>query len=101
MKDLLGAESLLTGAMGRLLVSVEQYPDLKANQTMAALMEELTSTENKISFARQAYNDSVMMYNTRREKFPTVLISGPMGFKEAVLFEVSEPEEREAIKVSF
>jgi len=101
MKGLLGAESLLGGAMGRLLVTVERYPDLKANQNMSQLMEELTSTENKIAFARQAYNDSVMTYNTARETFPNVMIAGPMGFRPAVLFEVKSEEVREAPKVSF
>jgi LemA protein len=101
MRRLLGAESALSGALGRLLVTVEQYPDLKANQNMAQLMEELTSTENKISFARQAYNDSVTVYNTARETFPNVLIAGPMGFQTAVLFEVETKAEREAPKVSF
>lgn len=101
MQGLLGAEAVLGGAMGRLLVTVEQYPDLKANQTMSQLMEELTSTENKISFARQAYNDSVMTYNTARETFPNVMLAGPMGFQPAVLFEVKSEAEREAPKVSF
>lgn len=101
IKGLLGAESVLTGALGRLFAVVEAYPDLKANQTMLSLMEELTSTENKISFARQSYNDSVMIYNTARESFPDLLIAGPMGFNEAQLFEISKPEEREAQKVSF
>ena len=101
MKRLLGAESVLSGAIGRLLVTVERYPDLKANQTMSQLMEELTSTENRISFARQAYNDSVMTYNTTRETFPDMLVANPMGFKEAALFEIKTQEEREAPKVSF
>jgi len=101
MQGLIGAESVLTGALGRLFAVVEAYPDLKANQTMLSLMEELTSTENKISFARQAYNDSVMSYNTTRESFPDLLIAGPLGFKEAQLFEITKPEEREAQKVSF
>lgn len=101
IKGLMGAESVLSGALGRLFAVVEAYPDLKANQTMRALMEELTSTENKISFARQAYNDSVMVYNTARETFPDLLIAGPFGFKEAQLFEITKPEEREAQKVSF
>ena len=80
---------------------VERYPDLKANQTISQLMEELTSTENKISFARQAYNDSVMSYNTAREKFPTVLVANTLGFKEAVLFEITNQSEREAPQVKF
>lgn len=101
MKDLIGAESVLTGALGRFFALAEQYPDLKANQTMSQLMEELSSTENKVAFARQAYNDAVMEYNISREKFPNTLIAGPFGFKPAVLFEISVPEEREAVKVSF
>jgi len=101
MQGLIGAESVLSGALGRLFAVVEAYPDLKANQTMQTLMEELTSTENKIAFARQAYNDSVMVYNTARESFPDLLIAAPLGFKEAQLFEIVKPEEREAQKVSF
>lgn len=101
MQALMGAETALTGAMGKLFALAESYPDLKANQTMAQLMEELTSTENKVSFARQAYNDAVMVYNTAREKFPNMLIANSFNFQEAVLFEVSEPQEREPVKVSF
>jgi LemA protein len=101
MQGLMGAETALTGALGRLLVTVERYPDLKANQNMSQLMEELTSTENKIAFARQAYNDSVMVYNTARETFPNVLIANPFGFSAASLFEVKVEAEREAPKVSF
>jgi LemA protein len=101
MSSLVGAESALTGALGRLLVTVERYPDLKANQNMAQLMEELTSTENKVAFARQAYNDAVTCYNTARETFPNVLLAGSMGFQSAVLFEVKTEAEREAPKVSF
>ena len=101
MQNLLGAESVLTGALGRLLVTVEQYPNLKANETMMRLMEELSSTENRISFARQAYNDAVMGYNTARETFPSVLFAGAFGFTEAALFEVKAEAEREAPKVSF
>lgn len=101
IQGLIGAESVLSGALGKLFAVVEAYPDLKANQTMQTLMEELTSTENKISFARQAYNDSVMVYNTTRESFPDLLIAGPFGFKEAQLFEIVKPEEREGQKVSF
>ena len=80
VKNLLGAESGLTGALSRLMVVSEAYPDLKANQNMMQLTEELTSTENKISFARQAYNDSVMIYNTTRETFPNVIFAGMFGF---------------------
>jgi LemA protein len=101
MAGLMGAESALAGAMGKLMVTVERYPDLKANQTMSQLMEELTSTENKVSFARQAYNDSVMTYNTARETFPNVLIAGPFGFVAATLFEITDETQREAVKVSF
>jgi len=101
MAGLLGAEAALTGAMGKLFALVESYPDLKANQNMSQLMEELTSTENKIAFSRQAYNDAVMVYNTARETFPTVLIAGSLGFGEAALFEVASEAEREAVKVEF
>ncbi|MBN1676209.1 MAG: LemA family protein [Kiritimatiellae bacterium] len=101
MKGLMGAESMLTGALGRLLVVVERYPDLKANQQMSQLMEELTSTENRISFARQAYNDGVTSYNTQRETFPSVMFAGMFGFSAAELFEIEAPEQREAPKVQF
>lgn len=101
MQALVGAEGALSGALGRLLVTVERYPELKANQTMTQLMEELTSTENKVAFARQAYNDSVMAYNTQRETFPNILFAGLFGFQEAVLFEIKSEAEREAPKVQF
>jgi LemA protein len=101
MKGLMGAEAGLAGALGRLFALAEAYPDLKANQTMAQLSEELTSTENKVAFARQAYNDAVTEYNTSRETFPNVLIANPFGFTEAQLFEIETPKEREAPKVSF
>jgi LemA protein len=101
MQSLLGAEAALGGAMSKLLVTVERYPDLKANETMSQLMEELTSTENKVAFSRQAYNDSVMTYNTARETFPNVLIAGPFAFQAAVLFEIQNEVEREAPSVSF
>ena len=101
VKSLLSAESGLTGALSRLMVVSEQYPDLKANQNMMQLTEELTSTENKISFARQAYNDSVMVYNTARETFPNNLISGTFNFAEAQLFQVDDAAERSAPQVKF
>ena len=101
VRQLMGAESQLTGVLGRLLAVAEAYPDLKANQTMMQLMEELSSTENKVSFARQAYNDAVMLYNTARETFPSVLVANSFGFAPAQLFEVQTPEERNAPKVSF
>ena len=101
MKALMGAEGALSGALSRLLVTVEAYPDLKANQNMMMLMEELTSTENKISFARQAYNDSVMGYNTARETFPAIVFAGMLGFQPAEMYEITNPVEREAVKVQF
>ncbi len=101
VKNLLSAESGLGGALSRLMVVSEQYPDLKANQNMMQLTEELTSTENKISFARQAYNDSVMLYNTAREVFPTNLIANTFNFATAELFVIDQPEQKEAPKVSF
>jgi LemA protein len=101
VKNLMSAESGLAGAMSRLMVVSEAYPDLKANQNMMQLTEELTSTENKISFARQAYNDSVMACNTQRETFPTNLIANTFNFASAELFVVDKPEQKEAPKVSF
>jgi len=101
MKQLSGAEAALTGTLGRLFALAEAYPDLKANTTMMTLMEELTSTENKVAFARQAYNDSVMAYNTQRETFPTNMVAAPFNFGPAELFVIEKPEEKEAPKVSF
>ena len=101
MKDLSGAETALTSTLGRLFAVAEAYPDLKANATMMALMEELTSTENKVAFARQAYNDSVMAYNTQRETFPTNMVAGPFNFGPAELFVIEKPAEKEAPKVTF
>lgn len=101
MKQLVAAEGTLTGTLGRLFALAEAYPDLKANQTMLQLMEELTSTENKVAFARQAYNDSVMAYNTQREVFPSNIVAGLFGFGAAELFIVEKAEQREAPKVSF
>jgi LemA protein len=101
MQALIAAESGLSGALGRLMVVSEAYPDLKANQTMMGLMEELTSTENKISFARQAYNDSVMRYNNACQMFPSSIIAGSFNFQPATLWEITEAKEREAVKVQF
>ena len=101
MKGLLTTESGLGGALSRLMVVSEQYPDLKANQNMMQLTEELTSTDNKIAFARQAYNDSVMGYNNAREVFPNVIFAGMFGFLPAELFKIEDPTERNAPKVSF
>ena len=101
MKSLASAEAGLTGALSRLMVVAEAYPDLKANQNMMALQEELTSTENKVAFARQAYNDSVMTYNTKREVFPTSIVAGMFNFAPAELFQIENAAEREAPKVQF
>ena len=102
MQGLAQAEGVLGGAMGRLLAVFEAYPDLKANQNVMQVQEELASTENKIAFARQAYNDSVMEYNTKRESFPDAIFAGMFAFKEAMLLEATESaEERKAPKVSF
>jgi LemA protein len=101
MAGLLGAEGMLTGALGKLFALSEAYPDLKANQNMMQLTEELTSTENKISFARQAYNDAVTVYNTKRETFPTNVVANMFNFAAAILFEVENEAEKEAPKVSF
>jgi len=101
MRGLGAAETGLTGALSRLMVVSEAYPELKANQNMMQLTEELTSTENKISFARQAYNDSVMAFNTTRETFPNVIFAGMFGFLPAELFKIDDPTERNAPKVQF
>jgi len=101
MKSLGSAETGLAGTLSRLMMVSESYPDLKANQNMMQLSEELTSTENKISFARQAYNDSVMTYNTDREVFPSNLIAGMFNFGPAELFVIDKPEQKDAPKVSF
>ena len=96
-----GADQQLAGALGRLMAVAESYPDLKANQNMMQLSEELTSTENKVAFARQAYNDAVMSYNNMREMFPGSVIAGMFAFAPAQLLEAAKPEAREAPKVSF
>ncbi|HEY8510083.1 MAG TPA: LemA family protein [Steroidobacteraceae bacterium] len=101
VQQLAGAETALTGALGRLFALAEAYPDLKANQNMMQLSEELTSTENKVAFARQAYNDAVMNYNNTRETFPNNIVAGMFSFQPAQLLEISKPEAREAPKVSF
>ncbi len=95
------AEGELSAALGRLMVVVEQYPDLKANQNFLGLQEELTSTENRIGFSRQHYNDSVMTYNTRTEVFPASIIAGMFNFKQEEFFELSDEGERAVPKVSF
>ena len=101
VRALAGAEGALRGVLDRLMVVVEQYPDLKANPNMMQLQEEIASTENRIAFARQAYNDSVMVYNTTRETFPNVIFAGMFGFLPAELFKIDDPTERNAPKVSF
>ncbi len=101
MQALGASEGVLAGTLGRLFALAEAYPDLKANQNMLALQEELTSTENKISFARQSYNDAVMGYNTAREVFPANIVAGMFRFGPAELFAVGEPAQREPPKVQF
>jgi LemA protein len=101
VQQLAGAENALTGALGRMFAVAEAYPDLKANQNMMQLSEELTSTENKVAFARQAFNDSVMSYNNTREVFPNSVIAGMFAFWPAQLLEIESPEKRQAVKVSF
>jgi len=100
-KSLMQAEGSLGGLLKGLSVTMEAYPDLKANTTMNGLLEELTSTENKVSFARQAYNDAVLVYNNAREIFPASLISGTFQFAAGILFEVENASERQAVKVQF
>ncbi len=94
-------EGLLSGALGQLKVAVENYPDLKANQNYLALQEELTSTENKISFARQAYNDQVLFFNNKIQMFPSNIVAGMFGFKLEEFFEIEDKTEKEVPKVSF
>ncbi len=96
-----GADAALSGALGRMFAVAEAYPDLKANQTMMQLSEELTSTENKVAFSRQAYNDSVLGYNNTREVFPHSVVAGMFGFQPAQPLEIEKPEMRAAPKVSF
>lgn len=101
IQNLSTAEVALAGSLNRFIGLAEAYPDLKANQNMLALQEELTSTENKISFARQGFNDAVTTYNTATETFPGNLIAGFGNFQRAALWELTEPEQREPVKVSF
>ncbi|MGK2924854.1 MAG: LemA family protein [Lysobacterales bacterium] len=101
MRRLSAAEQGLSGALGRLFALSEAYPDLKANQNMMQLSEELTTTENKVAFARQAYNDSVMDYNTLRESFPNNFVAGWFAFRSAELLEIEDESKREVPKVSF
>lgn len=101
MQQLGGAENMLTATLGRLFALSEAYPDLKANQNMMQLSEELTSTENRVAFARQAYNDAVMTYNNKREVFPSSIVAGMFSFGPAALFETDDPQQRRAPQVSF
>jgi LemA protein len=101
VQKLAGAENALTGALGRLFALAEAYPDLKANQNMMQLSEELTTTENKVAFARQAFNDSVMTYNNRREMFPGSVVANTFAFLPAQLLEIESPAKREVPAVKF
>lgn len=101
VQQLAGAENVLTGALGRLFALAEAYPDLKANQNMMQLSEELTSTENKVAFARQAYNDAVMGYNNSREMFPNSIVANSFSFQPAQLLEIESPEKRAVPQVKF
>lgn len=100
IQGVVSAEIALNGQLGQFLARVEAYPDLKANQSMKALMEELTSTENRVAFARQAYNDAVTLYNTQTQTFPSMMVAGMFAFQPAPLFEVSNAAEREVVQVS-
>jgi LemA protein len=99
--DLAGADGALTGALGKLMVVMEAYPDLKASANMLQVQEELTSTENRVAFSRQAYNDSVLTYNNKREMFPSNIVAGLFGFKFAQSWELDDEAARDAPKVSF
>jgi LemA protein len=101
VRRLSSSEQGLSGALGRLFALSENYPDLKANQNMMQLSEELTSTENRVAYARQGFNDAVMQYNILREMFPNSLIAKNLGFRPAQLLEIEDPEKREAVEVNF
>ena len=96
-----GVENMLQGSVGKLIATAEAYPDLKANQNMLSLQEELASTENRIGFSRQAYNDAVMKMNNGIEQFPSNIVAGMFSFKQGEFWEIEKPEERENVKVSF
>jgi LemA protein len=101
ISDLAGADGALTGALGKLMVVMEAYPDLKASENMMQVQEELTSTENRVAFSRQAYNDAVMSYNNKREMFPSNIVAGMFGFKYAQSWELDDEAARDVPKVSF
>ncbi|HEY8666233.1 MAG TPA: LemA family protein [Tepidisphaeraceae bacterium] len=100
IRGIASAENQLMAALGQFRMLSEAYPDLKANQTVGRLMEELSSTENRVAFARQAYNDAVMLYNTSRQQFPNVFVAGAFGFAPAALFEIDDARQREVVNVS-
>ncbi len=99
--DQIEAEQQLGGALGKLMLVVEQYPDLQANQNFLSLQEELTSTENKIGFARQLYNDNVMVYNTKTESFPSNMVAGMFNFEKSVFFKITDVKEKQTPQVAF
>lgn len=101
VKDIGAAEADLSGSLAKLLLTVENYPELKANQNFLALQEELTSTENRIAFSRQAYNDDVMMFNNKTEMFPSNIVAGMFNFVKSEFFEIEDKAEKQAPKVSF
>jgi LemA protein len=101
MQSLNAAEGTLNSALSRMMLVVERYPELKADKNMAMLQEEITATENKVAFSRQAFNDAVTAYNTKREIFPASILAGLFGFQPATLFEVTQAAEREAPRVQF
>lgn len=101
LSGLIGAEKALSGALANVFALSENYPDLKASENVKMLQEELSSTENKVAFSRQSYNDQVMLYNTTQQQFPAVLIAGFLGFQPADLFQIEEAEAKGAVKVSF
>jgi LemA protein len=101
VKDQAAAENMITGALGKLFALSEAYPNLKANENFLALQEELSATENRISFARQYYNDTVQSFNTNQQKFPANMVAGTFGFQPAEFFEIEAAAEREAPKVKF
>lgn len=101
IKQLMKAETALTGSLGQFFALSENYPEIKADQTISELMEELTSTENKVSFSRQAYNDAVMNYNTYREQFPNFIVANTTNFKAATSFNLASVDYKKPVKVSF
>lgn len=101
LQELIGAETELRGALANVFALAENYPQLRATENMQRLQEELASTENKVAFSRQAYNDNVMLYNTTQQEFPAMLVASTFGHKPADLFEVQETEAKKAVKVQF